>query len=152
MLSSAGQITVKIPAQLSALVELGEQLRAFLSLIPDLAEPEIILYNIELAVQEIAVNIVKHSYAHYPGEILMSVALSDVPLQLTIVLEDNGISFDPDAIPEPRLGEIQEHGFGLFLVRQLMDEVEYRSENEQNCWRLVKTLQRIQDPMASETQ
>lgn len=142
MSSSIGQITVKIPAELSSLIDLGEQLRAFLALVPDLAEPEVTLYNIELAVQEIAVNIVKHSYVHSPGEILMKAVLSETPLQLTIVLEDNGISFNPDEIPEPRLGEIQEHGFGLFLVRQLMDMVEYRSEDGYNRWKLVKTLPR----------
>ena len=97
-------------------------------------------YNIELAVQEIAVNIVKHSYAHSSGEILMMVTLSEVPFHLTVVLEDNGISFNPENVPEPRLGELQEHGFGLFLVRQLMDKVEYHSENGRNRWRLVKML------------
>lgn len=140
MLSSVDQITVKIPADLSSLIELGEHLRAFLARIPNLAEPEITLYNIELSVQEIAVNIVKHSYAHFPGEILMIATLIAQPLQLTVVLEDNGISFDPADVPEPCLGELQEHGFGLFLVHQLMDEVEYHSENGRNRWRLAKTL------------
>ncbi len=142
MSSSVGQITVKIPAELSALIELGEQLRTLLSVIPDLYEPEITLYNIELAVQEISVNIVTHSYAHFPGEILMNAVLTEPPLQLTVTLEDNGISFNPDDVPEPRLGEIQEHGFGLFLVRQLMDVVEYDSEGGHNRWKLAKILAR----------
>ena len=62
------------------------------------------------------------------------------PLQITIEIEDTGIPFNPDDIPEPRLGELQEHGFGLFLVRQLMDRVEYDSSQERNCWTLVKIL------------
>lgn len=140
MLSPVNFITLTIPAELSNLYELGEKIRNLVASVPNLAEPDITLYNIELAVQEIAVNIVKHSYAHSGGQICVSARLGGTPLQITIEIEDTDIPFNPDDIPEPRLGELQEHGFGLFLVRQLMDRVEYDSSQERNCWTLVKIL------------
>lgn len=140
MLSPVDVITLTLPAELSNLYELGEKIRNFVARVPNLAEPEVTLYNIELAVQEIAVNIVNHSYARSGGQIHVSARLGGIPLQLTIELKDAGISFNPDDIPEPRLGELQEHGFGLFLVRQLMDRVEYDSAQGRNCWTLVKIL------------
>jgi serine/threonine-protein kinase RsbW len=57
---------------------------------------------------------------------------------LTLWFHDTGASFDPTVVPTPRLGELQEHGFGLFLVRELMDEVEYQANASGNCWTLVK--------------
>lgn len=47
---------------------------------------------------------------------------------LWIVIRDEGPGFDPGAIPDPR-GEdriLLHHGRGIFLMQQLVDEVEYR--------------------------
>ena len=44
----------------------------------------------------------------------------------------------PTVVPAPQLGELQEHGFGLFLVRELMDEVAYQADATGNRWKLVK--------------
>lgn len=139
-------ITLDIPAELQYVNILGASLCAFLTNIEQLAEPETILYNLELAIQEISVNIALHAYANAPGRISMSATLSYQPLRVTILLRDNGVSFNPAAVPEPSFGELQEHGYGLFLVTQLMDEVEYQQDASGNLWRLVKNLPAIVNP------
>jgi serine/threonine-protein kinase RsbW len=106
--------------------------------IPKLADPTVNLYNLELAIQEVAVNIVNHAYAEKEGRIQMRLHLSEQPPQLTLFFHDTGVSFDPTVVPAPQLGELQEHGFGLFLVRELMDEVEYQADATGNRWKLVK--------------
>ena len=128
------------PAQLEQLEHVGERIRQFLSGVQNLSEPEVTNYNIELALQEICVNIVKHAYANQGGQIGMTARLVEQPLRLILTLSDQGVGFDPDVVAEPKLGELQEHGFGLFLVEQLMDEVEYQTTAEGNFWRLVKIL------------
>lgn len=137
---TANSMHILIPAELQYLESLGDRLREFLGILTNLAEPEMTLYTIELAVQEIAANIVTHAYANYAGEISLSAALLDEPLRLTIRIEDTGASFELDDVPTPRLGELQEHGFGLFLVRELMDEVTYHKLAEKNVWHLSKVL------------
>ena len=57
---------------------------------------------------------------------------------------DQGAGFDPDAIPDPTLPENlhRSGGRGLFLIRKLMDEVEYSDRG--NAVRLVL----LRDPPA----
>ena len=133
-------IVVETPATLEHINILSRSACALVESINNLEEPEINLYNLELAIQEIAVNIVKHAYAQKEGRIQMTMRLEEDPLRLTILLHDTGKPFDPTLVPQPRLGELQEHGFGLFLVRQLMDVVDYQPSPAGNRWRLVKNI------------
>lgn len=133
-------IVVKTPATLEHIHILSRCACALVESIHNLEEPEINLYNLELAIQEVAVNIVKHAYAQREGRIQMTMRLEEEPLRLTILLHDTGKAFDPTLVPQPRLGELQEHGFGLFLVRQLMDVVDYQPSPTGNLWRLVKNI------------
>jgi serine/threonine-protein kinase RsbW len=46
---------------------------------------------------------------------------------LLIVVRDQGEGFDPSAISEPVVGQnlYSDHGRGIFLINQLMDEVKF---------------------------
>lgn len=133
-------MTLDIPATLTYVHILSRCACALVESVANLAEPAANLYNLELALQEVAVNIVKHAYAHREGRIQMTLSLEAHPPRLTILLHDTGASFDPARVPPPKLGELQEHGFGLFLMRQLLDEVEYTHSASGNVWKLVKTI------------
>jgi serine/threonine-protein kinase RsbW len=92
------------------------------------------VYNIQLATDEAASNIIEHAYENQPDGILeLSCGMrGDV---MTIILIDHGESFDPSEIPLPDLkADLSERkigGLGIFLMRKLMDEVSYepRSDN-----------------------
>ncbi|MFZ4661115.1 MAG: ATP-binding protein [Caldilineaceae bacterium] len=131
-------VVLEIPAILPCVHLLSRCACALAETIPKLAEPTVNLYNLELAIQEVAVNIVNHAYAEKEGQIQMRLHLSEQPPQLTLFFHDTGVSFDPTVVPAPQLGELQEHGFGLFLVRELMDEVTYQADATGNRWKLVK--------------
>jgi serine/threonine-protein kinase RsbW len=133
-------LTLDIPAELQYVNTLSACICAFLTNIEQLAEPETTLYNLELAIQEISVNIATHAYANARGRIRMVALLSYQPLRITITLHDTGVSFNPDTVLQPRLGELQEHGYGLFLVTHLMDEVVYQHTDSGNIWTLTKNL------------
>jgi serine/threonine-protein kinase RsbW len=47
--------------------------------------------------------------------------------QLTIEVEDPGRGFDPDALPDPTSPDniLKERGRGIFIIRQMMDEVDF---------------------------
>ena len=86
------------------------------------------VYNIQLATDEAASNIIEHAYEKIPDGIL---ELScDVRENLiTIILIDHGESFDPSEIPLPDLkADLSDRkigGLGIFLMRKLMDDVHY---------------------------
>jgi len=106
-----------------------------------LAERPDLVHSLQLAVHEACINIVDHAYAEMtPGRIRIAITLSSAPPRLIIELEDTGGSFDLAAIPEPDLVGGQIRGYGLFLMRQILDEVVYESLPHGNRWRLRKEL------------
>ncbi|MBM3152630.1 MAG: ATP-binding protein [Chloroflexi bacterium] len=99
-------------------------------------------YAVQLAVDEACSNIIEHAYgAENGGEI--ECTCNDSGSRLTIILRDHGKPFDPACIPTPNLKagleKRQVGGLGLYLIRQLMDEVHYESiDGAGNILTLVK--------------
>lgn len=100
------------------------------------------VYAVELAVDEACTNIIEHAYREtYAGEIECS--CQPVKKGLKIVLRDRGKSFDPEVVPDPDLNlpieEVSARGAGLFLMRKMMDEVEFTFDPENgNVLTMVK--------------
>jgi anti-sigma regulatory factor (Ser/Thr protein kinase) len=96
-------------------------------------------YNLRLAVDEIATNIITHGYEEsgLTGEINVSGVLTDSAL--TIVLEDSGVPFDPlsQALPDEEylmlpLEERDIGGLGIFLVLKGVDTFNYEHVDGRN--------------------
>ena len=90
--------------------------------------------QILLAVEEIIVNIIKHAKIKR-SEIIIEI---DVSSKLLIVkILDYGIPFNPLEVKEPdtssSLLEREIGGLGLFLVKQVVDDIKYQRINKQNC-------------------
>jgi anti-sigma regulatory factor (Ser/Thr protein kinase) len=86
------------------------------------------VYNIQLATDEAASNIIEHAYEKIPDGVLeLSCGVRED--LITIVLIDHGESFDPSEIPLPDLkADLSARkigGLGIFLMRKLMDDVHY---------------------------
>ena len=134
-------IHLDFPANHKYLHLLGACITGMLERIEDLHDPKILTYNLQLAAQEACTNIVRHAYAgQLEGRINTKLTLEDSPRRLIIDLHDTGRSFNLDAIPEPDTAGPQVHGYGLYLMKQLLDEVVYHPEPGNNHWRLVKNL------------
>ena len=86
------------------------------------------VYNIQLATDEAASNIIEHAYERITDGVLeLSCGVRDD--LITIILTDHGESFDPSEIPLPDLkADLSDRkigGLGIFLMRKLMDDVHY---------------------------
>lgn len=59
---------------------------------------------------------------------------------VVLEIEDEGLPFDPNDTPDPDPRKLKDHGMGIYLMRQAMDIVEFKSNGHGNCVRLVKWL------------
>ena len=100
------------------------------------------VYNIQLATDEAASNMIEHSYENIQdGVIDLSCGMESD--QIRIVLIDYGEPFDPSAIPLPDLkADLSDRkigGLGIFLMRKLMDEVHYEPRpDKSNVLTMIK--------------
>ncbi len=83
-----------------------------------------------LVVSEACVNIIEHAYAGEPGNsIQLRLFIDDARLVLEI--RDFGARFNLETYKPPDLSEPHEGGYGVFIMRSLMDKVEYDTSGEQ---------------------
>ncbi len=98
-----------------------------------------ILNQIDLAVEEIFVNI-----AHYSGSEEAVINCSFENDKLEICFSDSGVQFNPLAKADPDLTlnaeEREIGGLGIFLTKKFMDSVAYEYKNGMNNLRIVKLL------------
>jgi serine/threonine-protein kinase RsbW len=98
--------------------------------------------KIILAVDEAVTNIIEHGYDQgVDGQIELEIESDDS--QFKVVIRDTGRVFNPESVPNPDMKEHvkagRKKGLGLFLMRQIMDEVRYRyKDGVQNELTLVK--------------
>ncbi|PKN94449.1 MAG: hypothetical protein CVU44_05025 [Chloroflexi bacterium HGW-Chloroflexi-6] len=100
------------------------------------------VYNVQLAIDEAASNIIEHAYEGVPDGVI-EVFIKIAPGTLTMVLRDWGQTFVPDSVVEPDLDASLEDravgGLGLFFIHKLMDEVRFEfSPDGGNTLTLVK--------------
>ena len=83
---------------------------------------------IELALQEALANAIVHGAKEDPSKIVECIVACDEQRGVLIIVRDPGEGFDPQAIPSCTMGEnlYSNHGRGIFLINQLMDEVKFR--------------------------
>ena len=83
---------------------------------------------IELALEEALANAVVHGAKEDPTKIVECLVACDEQRGVLIIVRDPGEGFDPNSIPSCTVGEnlYSNHGRGIFLINQLMDEVKFR--------------------------
>ena len=127
--------------------------------IPTLAEwiemiglPEDLNMPINLALEEAVSNVMLYAYPGKSGQVLVE---CDVKVkgerreargerELVFTITDSGVPFDPTQQEDPDVTQSAEDrpigGLGIFLVRQIMDDIRYERKNDKNILTLVKKL------------
>ena len=100
------------------------------------------LCELELAVHEAAANIMRHSYEGEAGKpVVMTVDINAT--RAVVDLRHEGSAFSPEGVPPPRFDGSQFGGFGVYLIKQLVDEVHYDLDAEgRSGIRLVKLFRK----------
>jgi serine/threonine-protein kinase RsbW len=83
--------------------------------------------DIELALTEALANAVVHGAKSDPSKVIECDVAYDEQHGMLIVVRDPGPGFDPSKISDPCQGEnvYSSHGRGIYLINQLMDEVQF---------------------------
>lgn len=99
---------------------------------------------IDIAVEEIYVNIALYAYEPGRGPVTLRWTLEDKPLSIQIDFMDRGTPYDPLAREDPDLTlsaeDRQIGGLGIYMVRKSMDEVSYEYRDGKNCFMMKKLL------------
>lgn len=133
--------TITLPTDLEQLVALEAVVADLLANTPAIEDAEAVHYNIVLALHELCVNIIKHAFAGQPGEFQITLTVHDAPALLVIDSYDRGTKpFNLASVAEPDLVDPPINGLGIFLMRQLMDTVQYDTSGGVNHWRITKQL------------
>lgn len=91
--------------------------------------------DIRLAVDEAYTNIIKHAYKNDPQKtVVIEIDFQDDEFCVTML--DTGDTFDPKNYSKPdickRIKQKKRGGVGVYLIKELMDQVEYKTENSVN--------------------
>jgi len=91
--------------------------------------------QLKIAVDEACTNVIEHAYRG-EGEHQIDIAVIIKPDRLTIRIRDEGDTFDVGEYEEPDIFEFarrhRKGGFGVHIMRRLMDQVEYRTKGKVN--------------------
>lgn len=114
----------------------------FLMASPDMPEQENLLFKIRLSIEEIIENIVKYAYENGAGYLEVSTIRDGDNLLIQFI--DAGTAFDPLAKADPDITLSAENrpigGLGIFLCKQLMDEINYEYKNGCNILTMRKNI------------
>ncbi len=100
--------------------------------------------QIDVAVEEIFINIASYAYAPDKGKAVVRVEVSDDPVTVKITFVDHGIPYDPLAKEDPDVNlpadQRDAGGLGIFMTKKFMDDVNYTYMDGQNILTLMKNL------------
>src|SRR5262245_57521945 len=95
-------------------------------------EAEDVILRLALALTEAASNIILHSFqGQQHKSITLTIELDDD--QACVTRQHTGEPFDPQAAADPVFDGSRESGFGLYLIRRCVDDVQYDQDEQGRC-------------------
>ena len=94
--------------------------------------------EIDIAIDEIFGNIAYYAYTPKTGEATVQVEIKNFPERLELTFIDKGIPYNPLENKDPDVTLDIE--LGIFLVKEMMDEVSYEYADGKNILKLKKNL------------
>lgn len=105
-------------------------------------DPALVM-NLNLALEEAVSNIILYAFPEKMGE-LITIACVDSGGKLVFTISDSGVEFDPTRAEEADISLSAEErgigGLGIYLIRQIMDDVSYQRIENKNVLTIKKNL------------
>lgn len=100
--------------------------------------------KINIAAEEIFVNISNYAYDEKTGKAEIDIYFTNDPDTVHITFSDNGKKYDPLSHNDPDITLSAEErsigGLGIYIVKKIMDNVEYEYKDGKNILRISKIL------------
>ena len=100
--------------------------------------------QIDIAVEELFINIANYAYAPDEGEATIRVEIDNDNPAVTITFIDQGVPYDPLAKADPDVTLSAEEreigGLGIFMVKKSMDDMKYEYKDGSNVLSIKKNL------------
>lgn len=134
------EMTVKAaPEQLDAVVDFVNGQLAALNC------PDRFCFDVNMVVDELLGNIIRYAYGSETGTVTVRVELQEAQPGLILTFLDHGAPFDPltAEAPDTTSRSVWERpigGLGLFMVRNLVDEIAYARRDGQNVLTVRKAV------------
>jgi len=124
-----------------------EEISLMAAKVEELAEnwelPIPLAMNLNLVLEEAVTNIIFYGFPE-GGDHLINISIALSGQELIVVIDDDGIPFDPTLKEQPDTDlpadERPIGGLGIFLIRKIMDNVSYTREEKKNILTLKKKL------------
>lgn len=101
-------------------------------------------HHCSLAVDEACTNIIEHGYGSDGMQQVIDISCRKDKDKFIVTVLDDSPAFDPLAVPEPNrdasLNEREPGGWGVFLIKKLMDDVVYDRQGSRNRLLMIKRL------------
>lgn len=98
--------------------------------------------QMDIAVEEIFVNIAHYAYQDTVGKAEVHVRIQEEPAVVEIIFKDEGIPYNPLEKKDPDITlsaeDRQIGGLGIYMVKKSMDDVSYDYKDGQNIFRIQK--------------
>ena len=102
------------------------------------------LMQIDLIVEEIFVNVASYAYAPNTGSVKILIEAKEEPHTVSLTFIDSGVPYNPLEKSDPDINlsvdDRQIGGLGIFLTKNLVDEISYKFVDSQNILQLTKSL------------
>lgn len=100
------------------------------------------IMQVEVAFEEVFVNVAHYSYENGEGTVKVCVDITDGTAEITLI--DSGMQFNPLDKPDPDITASADErdigGLGIYMVKKTMDDVQYEYRDSQNVLKLFKKI------------
>jgi serine/threonine-protein kinase RsbW len=105
---------------------------------------ESLVFSLNLALEETLTNIIDYGFDD-DGKHTIEIYFKKSDNELSISIIDDGYEFDPTLVADPDITVSAEDrsigGLGIFLIRKIMDKVEYQRKENRNYLTLTKNIE-----------
>lgn len=100
--------------------------------------------QIDICIDEIFGNIASYAYGSDTGSATIQLDFDEAERIVSLTFIDGGMPFDPRDVPEPDttspLEERPIGGLGLFMVKKMVDSLDYQREGGRNVLTICKRI------------
>ena len=100
--------------------------------------------HIVMAIDELISNVAHYAYGLRTGDVKVIFDYDKAEDTIIITFIDRGIPFNPLEVEEPDISldahEREIGGLGIFMVKKMMDDIEYRYEDDCNILTIKKRI------------